>query len=52
MSSLVMTLTVVGLLGTGLVAGIFYAFSGFVMPALERIPAPQGKAGEIGRAHV
>jgi len=44
MSSLVITLTVVGLLGAGLVAGIFYAFSGFVMPALERIPAPQGIA--------
>lgn len=31
-------------LGAGLVAGIFFAFSTFVMPALARIPVPQGIA--------
>jgi uncharacterized membrane protein len=44
MSSLVLTLTVVGLLGTALVAGVFFAFSSFVMPALERMPAAWGMA--------
>lgn len=33
-----------GTIGTGLVAGVFFAFSGFVMPALGRLPAPQGIA--------
>lgn len=31
-------------LGTGLVAGVFYGFSTFVMKALARLPAPQGIA--------
>lgn len=31
-------------LGCGLVAGVFFAFSTFVMPALARLPAPQGIA--------
>jgi uncharacterized membrane protein len=31
-------------LGCGLVAGVFAAFSTFVMPALRRLPAPQGIA--------
>jgi uncharacterized membrane protein len=30
MSSLLVTLTVLGILGSALVAGVFYAFSGFV----------------------
>lgn len=29
-------------IGCGLVAGVFFAFSTFVMPALARLPAPQG----------
>jgi uncharacterized membrane protein len=29
-------------LGSGLVAGVFFAFSNFVMRALGRIPAPEG----------
>lgn len=33
-----------GIVGTGLVAGVFFAFSGFVMPALGRLPTPQGIA--------
>jgi uncharacterized membrane protein len=44
MSSLVVTLTVLCMLGAALVAGVFYAFSGFVMPALARMPAAQGMA--------
>jgi uncharacterized membrane protein len=35
-------LTVVALLGSALVAGIFFAFSSFVMPALARLPADRG----------
>jgi uncharacterized membrane protein len=29
-------------LGSGLIAGVFYAFSSFVMPALRQLPAAQG----------
>ena len=35
-------LTLLAALGCGLVAGIFYAFSSFVMEALARIPAQAG----------
>ena len=31
-------------IGCGLVAGVFFAFSTFVMPALARLPAPKGIA--------
>ena len=31
-------------LGSGLIAGVFYAFSSFVMPALRQLPATQGIA--------
>src|SRR3712207_9179409 len=31
-------------LGCGLVAGVFFAFSTFVMPALKRLPAAHGIA--------
>ena len=31
-------------LGSGLIAGVFFAFSSFVMGALGRLPAPQGIA--------
>ncbi|HEY4008292.1 MAG TPA: anthrone oxygenase family protein [Pseudonocardia sp.] len=44
MGTAVQMLTVLGLLGSALVAGIFYAFSSFVMPALGRLPADQGIA--------
>jgi uncharacterized membrane protein len=37
-------LIVVAALGAGLVAGIFFAFSTFVMKALDRIPPAQGIA--------
>ena len=39
---LLFTLTLITALGSGLVAGVFYAFSTFVMKALARLPAAQG----------
>ena len=39
---LLLTLTLITALGCGLVAGVFYAFSTFVMKALARLPAAQG----------
>ncbi|MBK7403140.1 MAG: DUF1772 domain-containing protein [Phycisphaerales bacterium] len=37
------TLVAIGLaLGAGLMAGVFFAFSNFVMKALARLPTPQG----------
>jgi uncharacterized membrane protein len=38
------TLTVLAVLGSALVAGVFFAFSAFVMPALRRLPVAQGIA--------
>jgi uncharacterized membrane protein len=38
------TLHILALLGTGLVAGTFFAFSSFIMAALERLPTAQGIA--------
>ncbi len=38
------TLTIVAVLGSGLVAGIFFAFSTFVMRALAQLPQNQGIA--------
>jgi uncharacterized membrane protein len=35
-------LTLVTALGAGLVAGVFFAFSTFVMAALGRVPGPEG----------
>lgn len=44
LSSLIFVLTFVAAIGSGLVAGIFFAFSTFVMAALGRLPAAQGTA--------
>lgn len=44
MSAPLFALTLATALGAGLVAGVFFAFSTFVMPALERLPADQGVA--------
>ena len=41
---MLISLTVVAAVGCGLVAGIFFAFSTFVMKALARIPAEAGIA--------
>jgi uncharacterized membrane protein len=39
-----LALTVAATVGCGLVGGVFFAFSTFVMPALARLPAPAGIA--------
>ncbi len=39
---LIFTLTLITALGCGLVAGVFYAFSTFVMKALAHLPAAHG----------
>ena len=41
MSRLIQYVTLATALGCGLSAGVFFAFSAFVMPALDRLPAPQ-----------
>ena len=38
------TLTFISAIGCGLVGGVFFAFSTFVMQGLGRLPAPQGAA--------
>ena len=43
-SEILFVLTLVGLLGCGLMAGVFFAFSSFVMPGLARLPPAQGIA--------
>ncbi|WP_044988308.1 DUF1772 domain-containing protein [Sorangium cellulosum] len=37
-------LTLASTLGCGLIAGVFFAFSSFVMPALARLPPAEGMA--------
>ena len=44
MSGLVQGITIATALGFALVAGVFLAFSTFVMPALARLPSAQGAA--------
>lgn len=44
MDRLLVSLTFVSALGTGLIAGLFFAFSAFVMTALSRLPSEQGIA--------
>jgi uncharacterized membrane protein len=44
MDDLLFILTLVSALGCGLIAGVFFAFSGFVMKALARLPPAQGVA--------
>ena len=43
-SKLLPALTFVAALGSGIVAGVFFAFSSFVMPGLARLPAAGGIA--------
>jgi uncharacterized membrane protein len=45
-------LTTIGVVGAGVVGGVFFAFSTFVMPALRRLPNAQGLASmqSINRA--
>jgi uncharacterized membrane protein len=44
MNGYLFALTLVGLLGCALAAGVFFAFSSFVMRALGRLPAGEGIA--------
>ena len=44
MNSPIYLLTFVAAVGSGVVAGIFFAFSNFVMKALARVPPAQGIA--------
>ncbi len=44
MSGVLYAATLVSALGCGLVAGVFFAFSTFVMPALKRLPPAHGIA--------
>jgi uncharacterized membrane protein len=44
MDDWVFLLTLASALGSGLMAGVFFAFSAFVMKALARLPAAQGIA--------
>jgi uncharacterized membrane protein len=44
MSAGLTLLTGAAAVGSATVGGVFYAFSTFVMPALRRLPAPQGVA--------
>lgn len=41
MNALVTILHIVAILGTGVVAGVFFAFSGFVMQGISRLPAAE-----------
>lgn len=43
-SDVLSLLTILGLLCCGLMAGVFFAFSSFVMPGLSRLPPAQGIA--------
>jgi uncharacterized membrane protein len=44
MNGLIFVLTFLSALGCGLVAGIFFTFSNFVMKSLARLPSAQGIA--------
>lgn len=44
MSSITLLAGIVALIGSGIVAGIFYAFSSFIMKALARVPSEEGIA--------
>ena len=44
MNGLTTSLTVLALLGSALVGGIFFAFSSFIMKALGRVPSAEGIA--------
>ncbi|TIX42339.1 MAG: DUF1772 domain-containing protein [Mesorhizobium sp.] len=44
MMKLLPTLTFVAAIGSGVVGGVFFAFSNFIMPALARFPAGSGIA--------
>ena len=44
MERVLLVLTFIAAIGSGIVGGIFFAFSSFVMTALGRLPSEQGTA--------
>jgi len=44
MTAALFSLTLAAALGAGVIAGVFFAFSSFVMPALARLPSASGIA--------
>ena len=44
MERLLAVSTVLAVLGSGLIAGAFFAFAAYILPALSRLPAPNGIA--------
>ena len=42
MNTLTIVATIAAIVGTALIGGIFFAFSNFVMKALERVPSSEG----------
>ena len=42
MSSLLMAAVIAAIVGSALIGGIFFAFSNFVMKALQRVPSSEG----------
>lgn len=44
MNTAVFTLSLIALLGTAIIGGVFFAFSNFVMPALGKRPPAEGMA--------
>jgi len=44
MSSITIVATILALLGSALIGGVFFAFSSFVMKALARVPSAEGIA--------
>lgn len=44
MSGAMTTMTVLALVGSAIIGGVFFAFSSFVMKALANVPSPEGIA--------
>jgi uncharacterized membrane protein len=44
LAQMISAITFLALIGSGLMAGLFFAYSNSVMPALAKMPAPQGIA--------
>ena len=42
MTSLMVAVTITAIVGSALIGGIFFAFSNFIMKALERVPSSEG----------
>jgi uncharacterized membrane protein len=42
MSGLMQTVTTAGAVGAGIIGGVFFTFTAFVMPALRKLPSAQG----------